>query len=86
MEHGSRGIQRQIVIRNDARRAPLGSVKVDLQHMVGHVFSKAQLFVGHLGLRVRRALNRDCWLLRINGIVQSDSSGEGAHKGRVLWG
>ena len=65
MENGRRGIQGQVVVGNDAGRAPLRSVEVDFEHVVGHVLAKTELLVWHLRFGSLRALDDNVGLLRM---------------------
>ena len=65
VENGRRGIQGQVVVGNDAGRAPLRSVEVDFEHVVGHVLAKTELLVWHLRFGSLRALDDNVGLLRV---------------------
>lgn len=68
MEHRSGRIETQIVVRDNTRSSPLLSIKIDLQHVIRHVLSKAKLFIRNLGLGILGAFNNDLRLLRITTI------------------
>ena len=65
MEHRSGRIEAQIVIRNNTRSSPLLAIKIDLQHVIGHVLSKSKLLIRNLGLGILGAFNNDLRLLHI---------------------
>ena len=41
------------------------AIKIDLQHVIGHVLSKSKLLIRNLGLGILGAFNNDLWLLPI---------------------
>ena len=85
VEHGSSGIQGEVVVGHNAGSAPLLTVEIDLQHVIRHVLSETKLFVRDLGLGGLGTLNRDVGLLqvRLDG-VKAYSSGEGADERTAL--
>ena len=85
MEHGGSGIQGEVVVGHNAGSAPLLTVEINLQHVIGHILSETKLFIRDLGLGGLGALNRDVGLLQIRQDgVKAYSSGEGADERTAL--
>ena len=84
VENRSGRVETEIMVRNNTRSSPLFSIKINLQHMVRHVFSKTQLLIGDLCLRVLCALNNDIGLLHISVTFKAQTAAEKARRKQPL--